>query len=387
MTDGHITRCPHCDTAFRVTDAQLEAARGAVRCGACLLVFSAREHLILPKSEDELEPVWPEDAAPHDPAGADEQFRAEQETSVIDDFANVSPIAMPFGSLVRRPEPPGGEAAASSHEPVDLSDLNDDIESCEPDVTLELPNDEVDAGDADDEGDDFADGPVETVPRTDGPGLPDEADDDLSRDASTDLEAPADDASMSALAGHEMPGDEPSGDPSSFSIDDEAVDIAETQPASRPAWRWWGLAALLLVTLAVQFLWFERERLSLDPRYRDAYLEVCRFLPCGLPEYEAPDALGISGLIIRSHPTRAGALRADALLKNDAAWRQSFPSLRLQFSNLQNAPVAARIFRPDEYLAGEMAGLRFIPARTEVRVTIEIMDPGPDAVNYSLEIL
>lgn len=45
MTESFVTQCPHCQTRFRVTRAQLGMARGAVRCGACLQVFNAAEQL------------------------------------------------------------------------------------------------------------------------------------------------------------------------------------------------------------------------------------------------------------------------------------------------------------------------------------------------------
>ncbi len=41
-----ITRCPKCKTSFRVTNAQLASAKGAVRCGSCLHIFDARENFI-----------------------------------------------------------------------------------------------------------------------------------------------------------------------------------------------------------------------------------------------------------------------------------------------------------------------------------------------------
>lgn len=41
-----VTRCPQCATSFRITPAQLQSARGAVRCGACLHIFKARDHLV-----------------------------------------------------------------------------------------------------------------------------------------------------------------------------------------------------------------------------------------------------------------------------------------------------------------------------------------------------
>src|SRR5262252_5281562 len=36
-----LTRCPDCDTTFRVTDDALKKANGQVRCGRCASVFNA----------------------------------------------------------------------------------------------------------------------------------------------------------------------------------------------------------------------------------------------------------------------------------------------------------------------------------------------------------
>ena len=41
----HITRCPNCATSFRVTDDQLAAHQGKVRCGRCAFVFNAQTSL------------------------------------------------------------------------------------------------------------------------------------------------------------------------------------------------------------------------------------------------------------------------------------------------------------------------------------------------------
>src|SRR5690606_4859990 len=40
-----ITQCPHCRTSFRLSRSQLSAARGVVRCGACLELFNASQRL------------------------------------------------------------------------------------------------------------------------------------------------------------------------------------------------------------------------------------------------------------------------------------------------------------------------------------------------------
>ena len=51
LADGNqkmslITACPACQTQFEVTDEQLQAYAGKVRCGECDHVFDARSHLV-----------------------------------------------------------------------------------------------------------------------------------------------------------------------------------------------------------------------------------------------------------------------------------------------------------------------------------------------------
>lgn len=63
-----ITRCPDCQTAFRVTTAQLAARDGQVRCGYCIHVFDAAAHLLSDTSVTTEEPApgysHPGDAPP-----------------------------------------------------------------------------------------------------------------------------------------------------------------------------------------------------------------------------------------------------------------------------------------------------------------------------------
>ena len=44
-----FTRCPECDTTFRVTDEALKKANGQVRCGRCASVFNAYAELRDPR--------------------------------------------------------------------------------------------------------------------------------------------------------------------------------------------------------------------------------------------------------------------------------------------------------------------------------------------------
>ena len=56
MNDNTLyTRCPTCNTAFKVTDKLLGLAGGKVRCGACLAVFQASDYMLRPSNQAALE--------------------------------------------------------------------------------------------------------------------------------------------------------------------------------------------------------------------------------------------------------------------------------------------------------------------------------------------
>lgn len=55
-----ITQCPHCETSFNITQAQLKLAKGKVRCGFCLQIFSALEQQLF-FDEDEIQDFTSED--------------------------------------------------------------------------------------------------------------------------------------------------------------------------------------------------------------------------------------------------------------------------------------------------------------------------------------
>ncbi len=64
-----ITRCPQCETTFRVIPDQLKLADGWVRCGRCTRVFEADQHLYAlpvatPQIPETSEPMVPPSAAP-----------------------------------------------------------------------------------------------------------------------------------------------------------------------------------------------------------------------------------------------------------------------------------------------------------------------------------
>jgi predicted Zn finger-like uncharacterized protein len=78
----HITHCPQCETAFKVSPQQLELAKGWVRCGRCAHVFEAALHFETPP--DIPTPPLPSVDAPS-------LFRAAVAPAVVANEVNPSP--------------------------------------------------------------------------------------------------------------------------------------------------------------------------------------------------------------------------------------------------------------------------------------------------------
>ena len=111
---------------------------------------------------------------------------------------------------------------------------------------------------------------------------------------------------------------------------------------------------------------------------------ACPQLGCNLPPKVDVSLIKSSNLVVRSHPDFAGALVVDAILYNRASFAQPFPLLELRFSDINDQLLANRRFKPSEYLAGELAGQVEMPPQTPIHISLDILDPGQEAVNYSL---
>ncbi|MBR9909567.1 MAG: DUF3426 domain-containing protein [Gammaproteobacteria bacterium] len=163
----------------------------------------------------------------------------------------------------------------------------------------------------------------------------------------------------------------------------------EGQPAA-VNWRshllWACLSLLAAAALAGQLIWQNFDDLSQRPSWRYWFSQVCPLAGCELNPLLAPGLIKASNLIVRSHPQRENALIIDSILLNTASFQQPFPDFQLSFSNLQGEILGQRQFTPSEYLRGELAGVTSMPSGQPIHITLEIVDPGPDAVNYSASI-
>ncbi|MBD7975995.1 DUF3426 domain-containing protein [Serpens gallinarum] len=390
MTETFVAQCPHCRTSFRVSRAQLGAAHGAVRCGACLHVFNAARQVL-------------GDAAIQVPAPASRPTT----TTTAKSAAQTKPAA----PGVSPPAPTATPAAPRNPVEDDLR-IHDDLDLGDMDLDRELERLEQEEHQlsqqflslhATDEPsfDDAPDAPI-TDDEAWAEALLDETTDSKARRelhiepalGELEPEAPTRGArSSSTTPKLESMHAQPDGDLSARHYEggldqlNEPPLQLEWQRPKKPWGRWigWSLLILLaLLGLAAQYVYYHYAELARQDRYRPWFEQLCPLVGCSLPSKVDITQIKSSNLVVRSHPRYTGALIVDAILYNRAAFAQPFPLLEMRFSDINGQLLASRRFKPSEYLSGELAGQREMPPQTPIHISLDILDPGAKAVNYSL---
>jgi hypothetical protein len=169
-----------------------------------------------------------------------------------------------------------------------------------------------------------------------------------------------------------------------FERDD--INFAEEKPTVK-RWPWLIGCLLLLASVVAQVAWIKFDELSTQSPYRSYYAKACAILQCQLTDISDISQIRSTHLIVHSHPDEKGALIVDAIIANNADFKQPFPGINLIFLDIQGKPIASRAFQPKEYVKGELFGETIMPARQSIQLSLSIVDPGDKAVNYRLDIV
>lgn len=405
MSESHVTQCPNCRTSFRVSQAQLAAAHGAVRCGACLHVFNAAKQLFGPRgaaAATSVKPVSAPASKPQPPGSPKAPAaKAVDETLWIHDDLDLDSLdldeelakleeqeqqlSQQFLALERAPRYSESFGSATAQDDDDVHDeawaeaLLRDEQVKRDSFELEPTNAPEPAPRQSDEPLAAASPAVSAVereqPQEPRIGTLDAADaeDDQPHD-----EPEPDDAARSEPALREE---------RLFDLDDEPLQL-DWQQQKETAWGrlfGWGLLNLVAAAgLLAQYAAYNFDELARQDRYRPWFEQLCPNIGCELPSKVDISQIRSSNLVVRSHPEFSGALIVDAILYNRAPFAQPFPLLEMRFADLGGQLVASRRFKPSEYLAGELAGQSEMPPQTPIHISLDILDPGTRAVNYSL---
>ncbi|SMF02130.1 MJ0042 family finger-like domain-containing protein [Alteromonadaceae bacterium Bs31] len=453
MADN-ITRCPKCHTSFRITEAHLKSAKGAVRCGSCLNIFNAKDHLVSehsadnttttqtakpaakakahnkaltnkPKTAANKKAVSPVTSAKSMPSDDDDilisddmpldDIDTDTDTTNSDaDFNDNILYSKTFGSqdsnLFEREiihESDDDEEKSDDSWALDLLESSDDEE--------DLPTFRKDTGTqtaiSDDDianypGAPFSDdgytpsgihAAVEEAEINDGyenlntEELQYELEEEMSKTGFHEPVFTAVEPSLEELETIAEDDYRNGHSPSHQfiqSIEPEPVEFSYKTVNTfwESKWLWVPASTVMAVLLFAQISWLQFNKLNKTEPYRAYYAVVCSLFGCQLPPLQDRANIHAVNLVVRSHPKQSNALVVDAVLQNAAPFAQSFPSLDLIFTDVQNKAIAARRFVPSEYLGGEMAGKNSMPSKQPIHIALEITDPGPQAVGYRIVI-
>lgn len=407
-----ITRCPKCSTCFRISDSHLNLAKGSVRCGSCLHVFNAKEHLVKSKTAQP-EPQPTPETDPDDDLlisddmeisdtqegnGLGEQFN----TDFNDNILYSSNISKQETNLFEREFKNDDDDDELQSDESWALDLLNNPDKDETQLRKQKTDAEEEAGyfdDADEayeEHDDIEEEPERHQRITSAFQIieeEEETDEEIRKvlfgdDDPDFISRPPND--ISEITYPTNPGDRMPPSKNTVYLDFEPEPVEMAWKTHNPLWDskalWGGLSLLAGLLILIQIAWLKFDTLSRVSPYRAYYQTACSIVGCQLPELIDLSRIRTANLVVRSHPSVPRALIVDTVLQNTADFTQPFPTLDLIFTDLNNQIVAARRFAPEEYLGGEMAGKKLMPSKQPVHIAIEIADPGQSAVSYRLTV-
>lgn len=148
---------------------------------------------------------------------------------------------------------------------------------------------------------------------------------------------------------------------------------------------WSTLALILMGTLAGQYVYDQREQLHRYPELQPWLQRFCTLLECELPAPRDVTRIELLSRNVYSHPNVEGALMITATLVNHAPYAQPYPLLGLSLSDLQGRVVAQRRFRPEEYLHRPLGAEELMQPGVPVSLSLEILDPGSEALAFEFD--
>jgi predicted Zn finger-like uncharacterized protein len=350
MADTKITRCPYCQTTFRIRTEQLSVAKGEVRCGSCLQVFKASENLVLEFNKMDKAPI---DATI--PVIKTTVITIENPaTSKITDSDISQPASKPQVSISK-----SSKIEPSFSEP-SLSEPSLSESSSQPnEATTQIKN-------TNNENEEIND----LILKTEEP-------------AEIELSITN---SVNDLHDEPLVLDNPQQKNTPRNKKPESSSHI-SQTTSPLTWFWFGASFIMILAIATQIIYFKFNDWSQDPDYRPFYALSCQVFGCELPILHDLSQMNTEHFTVRPHPNVKDALSIDTLLTNNADYPQPFPNLNIIFTDIDDKTIASRIFIPKEYLAGELTGATLMPKKVPIHIAFEIVNPGQEAVSYQIKLI
>ncbi len=161
-------------------------------------------------------------------------------------------------------------------------------------------------------------------------------------------------------------------------------DESEFQPKAR-FWPWAIAALLLLLILLAQAAYFFRVDIAAQlPNLKPVLAGYCRMLKCSVPLPQHASLINIESSSIEADPANENQITLNALLRNRASYAQAFPNLELTLNDIQDQPLARRIFHPADYLPKTESESSGLLPNHELSVRLYLNTPNIKPSGYRL---
>lgn len=394
------TRCPFCETVFRIQPAQLAVRRGLVRCGHCQEAFDASGSLFeVPESGDfaSAVPVKPDVAATLTAPAA--THPAEGTTAGAPDFANRvwDPWAPPAESHVDNrllysaehlPQPAiapsitpefGRGPAEPSLKPEPAMNASAAPMAAPTATAAAAPAATESAAHSAAAHHRHAE-PVHTEPTlsaNEASSAPiDDPEPVMPRAAAASSAASSATPAFSALS----PGE----GPEPFAVTREAP----ARAPRRTGWRILGMlfALVLLVLFAAQLSWWQRETVMVYwPASKPLYDQACQQLGCRVLPPRDIDGLQVEPSDLRQVDD-PHHLELKVPLRNHFNVALAYPAIELTLLDHQNNVVVRRVLWPQDYVKPGTRIEAGLPARTTQTMIVRLDTGNVVASNFRIEI-
>ena len=383
------TRCPFCETVFRLQPAQLALRRGLVRCGHCQEVFDASSSLYEVAEGGDFASATPLDAetvsalisgrnpkqAPNFAADAWNPWAPAPDAAIDNrllhnvDNLPLAPVAASVAVTPRHadePEAPAAtfESAATTHdEPAFESEAESVADEKAPPVWR----------------------PVNR-PAEDEPAMQDALAAAATLRTTPDSEPHFFGAAAAAPGAAAMPFAEnlPEDDADPFAV------VRETRapPPSRLGWKIAGtvLALILLVVLVAQLAWWQRETIMVDwPGSQPLYAQACQQLNCDVAPPHDIDGLQVEPSDLRQ-VEGPHKLELRMPLRNRYNVALAYPAIELTLLDEQNNVAVRRVLFPQDYVKPGTPIAAGLPARTTQTMIVHLDTGDAVASNFRVQI-
>jgi len=168
---------------------------------------------------------------------------------------------------------------------------------------------------------------------------------------------------------------------------EELTDEVSAKPARRTSWAGVSIAATLALMLLGQATYYYRVELGARlPGLKPLLTQYCELLSCTVTLPKKIDLMVLESSELESDPAQSNIVILHALIHNRAPYAQTYPSLELTLTDLQDQAIARRVFHPVDYLKKGTDERIGIPANRDldIRLRMDTTDLKPSGYRLFL---